>query len=61
MTNYIKAKMYNMQQNSKCGLWGDREEKINHISEWNELAPDWVGKVINWEQSKRLNLTTLKK
>ena len=46
-----------MQQNSRCRLWGDRGEKINHIiSECSKLAKkeyktrhDWVGKVIHRE------------
>ena len=30
-TNYIKAKIDKMQQNSKCRLRGDKDEKLNHI------------------------------
>ena len=30
-THYIKTKMDKTQQNSKCGLCGDRDETINHI------------------------------
>ena len=30
-TNYIKAKIDNTQQNSKCKLYGDKDETINHI------------------------------
>ena len=49
------------QQNSKCRLWGDRDEIINHIiSECIQLAQrkyknihDWVGKVIHWELCKK--------
>ena len=49
-----------MQQNSKCGLCGDREETINHIiSKCSKLASkeyttrhDWVGKVIHSELCK---------
>ena len=61
-TNYIKAKIDNMQQNSKCMLWGDKVETVNHkISECSKLAKmkyksryDWVGKVIHWELYERL-------
>ena len=50
-----------MQQNRKCRLYGDRDETINHIiSECSKLAQkgskarhDWIGKVINWEMSKK--------
>ena len=56
-TNHIKARIDKTQQNSKCWLWGDRNEIINHIiSECSKLAlkeyktrHDWVSKVINWE------------
>ena len=49
------------QQNSKCRLCGDRDETINHIiSECSKLAQkecktrhDWVGKVTDWEMSKK--------
>ena len=55
MTNYVKAKIDNIQQNSKCRLCGDKEEMINQMrSEFNKLAykayksrHDWVGKVIH--------------
>ena len=30
-TNYIKAKIDNIQKNSKCCLCGDRDETINYI------------------------------
>ena len=30
-TNHIKAKIDKTQQNSKCGLCGDRDETIYHI------------------------------
>ena len=53
-TNYIKAKIDKTQQNSKCRLFGERDEAINHISEWSKLAEkeyktrhDWVDKVIH--------------
>ena len=31
ITNYIKAKIGNIQQNSKCRFCGDRDETVNHI------------------------------
>ena len=38
-TNRIKARIDKTQQNSKCGLCGDRDEMINHIiSECSKLA-----------------------
>ena len=38
--NGIKAKVDNMQRNSKCEFCGDRDETINYIiSEWRKLAP----------------------
>ena len=54
-TNYVKAKIDKMQQNSKCKLWGDRDEVINFIiGECSKLVQkeytirrDWVGKVIH--------------
>ena len=60
-TNHIKARIDKTQQNSKCGLSGDRDETINHIrSECSKLAQkesktrhDWVGKVIPWEMCKK--------
>ena len=56
-TNHIKARIDKTQQNSKCRLYSDRDETINHIiSECSKLAQkvykarhDWVGKVIDWE------------
>ena len=60
-TNYVKAKIDKTQQNSKCRLWGDRDETINHvIRESSKLALkeyktrfDLVGKVIHRELSKK--------
>ena len=60
-TNHIKARIDQMQQNSKCRLCGDRDETINHIiSECSKLAQkeykirhDWVSKVIHWEMCKK--------
>ena len=38
-TNHIKARIDKMQQNSKCWLYGDRDETIHHvISECSKLA-----------------------
>ena len=59
--NYIKAKIDEMQQNSKCRLCGDRNEMISHIiSACSKLALkeyktryDWMGHVIHWELSKK--------
>ena len=50
-TNEIKVRKDKTQQNSKCGLCGDRDETINHIiSECIKLAQkeyktwqDWMG------------------
>ena len=50
-TNYVKAKIDKMQENSKCRLCGDRDETINHRrSECSKLGQkeyktrhDWVG------------------
>ena len=52
-TNYIKEKIDNKRQNSKCRLCSDRDETVNHIiSECNKLAQkeyktrhNWVGKI----------------
>ena len=60
-TNHIKARIDKTQQNSKCGLCGDRDETINYIiSECSKLALKeykarhyWVGKGIHWEMCKK--------
>ena len=60
-TNHIKARIDKTQQNSKCRLFGDRDETINHIIiECSKLAQkeykarhDWMGKVIHWEMCKK--------
>ena len=60
-TDHIKARIDKTQQNSKCRLYGDRDETINHtISECSKLAlkeyktrHDLVGKVIHWEMCKK--------
>ena len=55
-TNYIKAKIDNTQQNSKCGLFRNEHETNNKISERSKLMEkeykstyDWVEKVIQCE------------
>ena len=63
-TNHIKARIDKTQQNSKCRLYGDWDETINHIkSECSKLAQkkyetrhDWVGKVIHWGLCKKLKV-----
>ena len=58
-----------MQQNSKCRLYGDREETINHmISECSKLAQkeyktrhDGMGNVIHWEMGKKLKFNPTNK
>ena len=60
-TNFIKARIDKMQQNSKCWLCGNRDEMINLIiNECSKLAQkeyktrhDWVGNVIHWELCKK--------
>ena len=60
-TNHIKVRIDKTQQNSKCGLCGDRDETIKHITcECSKLAQkeykarhDWVGKVIHWEMCRK--------
>ena len=59
---YIKAKIENTQQNTKCKLYDDKDETVNRIiSKYGKLTqkeyitrPDWVGKVIHRELCKRL-------
>ena len=44
------------QQNSKCTLYEDRDEKFNYISVSSKLTKwvlDWVGTVIHWKLRKR--------
>ena len=61
-TKYVKAKIDKMLQNSKCSLWGDRDEMTNYIiSEYYKLAQkeyktrhNWVGKIVYWELCKKL-------
>ena len=60
-TSHIKARIDKTQQNSRCRLYGDRDENINHIiSECSKFAQkeyqarhDRVGKVIHWELFKK--------
>ena len=60
-TNYIKAKIDEIQENSKYRLWGDRDKRINYIiSESSKLEQkeykdrfDWVGKVFHKELCKK--------
>ena len=52
MTNYIKMKIiYNIQQNSKYRLYGERNETINHIvSECLKLAKkSTILEMTGWE------------
>ena len=66
-TNHIKTRIDKTQQNSKCRLCGERNETINHIiNECSKLAlkeykarHDGIGKVIDGEMCKNLNLTIL--
>ena len=68
-TNQIKARIDKTQQNSRCMLWGEREETINHIlSECSKLAQkeyktrhNWVGKVIHWEMCKKFKFDHMNK
>ena len=59
-TNHIEARIDKTQQNSKCRLWGDRDETIIHIKsecfKWAQkykIRYDWVGKGIHWELCKK--------
>ena len=60
-TSHIKVRIEKPQQNSKCRLYDDRDETINHIiSECCKLAQkeykakhSCVGKVIHWEMCKK--------
>ena len=68
-TNHIKTRIDKKQQNSRCGLCGERDEMINHlISESSKWAQkeyktwhDWVGKVIHWELCKKLKFDHMNK
>ena len=60
--NEIKARIDKTLQNSKCRLYGEKDENINHIiNEWSKLTQkeyktrhDRVGKVIHSELWKKL-------
>ena len=60
-TKHIKVRIDKTLQNSKCLLYGDRDETIIHIiSKYSKLAPkeyktrhDWVDNVIDWELCKK--------
>ena len=60
-SNYTNVEINNTQQNRKCLLYGDRDEKINPvISENSNLAQrkyksrhDWMVKIIHWETYKK--------
>ena len=53
-----------MQENSKCSLYGNKEEMINHIiNKCSKLSQkdhktryNWVGKASCWQLCKRLKL-----
>ena len=67
--DYVKAKIDQTQQNSKCRLSGERDETIYHIiSECWKLAQkvyltryNWVGEVIHWKLSEELKLDHMNK
>ena len=64
MINFIKAKINNVQHNSKCRLCGDRDKTIIYIIDGSsklvqkeyKTRCDWVKKVIHWEMFKKLKL-----
>ena len=47
-TNYIKAKVEKLQQNSKCSLCNDRDETINYISKCSKLMQKEYKTRDNW-------------
>ena len=58
-TKHIKVRIDKTQKNSRCRLWGDRDETINHlISKFAQkeymTKHDLVGHVIHWELCKKL-------
>ena len=65
----MKARIDKTQQNSKCILWGERDETINQIiSECSKLAQneyttrhDWMGKAIHWETYKKFEFDHMNK
>ena len=68
-TNYSKAKIDYMLQNSKCNLFGERDETINHVkSECCKLVPkkyktrdDWVRKVVLGKLHKKFQFNQTNK
>ena len=68
-TNYVQAKIDKMQQNSKCRLYSNEDEIINHIiSECSKLAQkecksrhNRLGKVIYGELCKKLKFDNMNK
>ena len=68
-TNYIKARIDKMQQNSRFRLCSERDKTINYIlSECSKLAQkeyktrhNWVGKVIQWELCKKFKFDHMNK
>ena len=58
--NYIKAKIDNTQQNSKCRLCLNTDETVDHLRKCRKLEQkeyktrhNWVEKEIDWELCKR--------
>ena len=68
-TNYIKAKINNVQQNSNCRLCGDKDKTVHHmIIECSQLAQkeyktrhDWIGKMIHWELCEKVKFDHITK
>ena len=66
---YVKTRISKTQQSSRCRLWSDRDEMINHIiSECSKLTQkeyktkhSWVGKVIHWELCKKFKFDNTSK
>ena len=50
-TNYIKAKIDNIQQNSKCRLCENRDEAVNHIVNENSELVLLSYKTTDWEKA----------
>ena len=68
-TKYIKVRIDETQQNSRCRLCGERDKMINHIiNKCSKLAQkeyktrhDWVDKVIHWELCQKLKFDHVNK
>ena len=67
-TSHIKSRIDKTQQNSKCRLYGDRDETTNHLSECSKLAQkvyktrhDRVGILIHWELCKKFRFDHMNK